>query len=173
MSEQPGQEQGGQASTTAAGPTPVAPAAEKPIQSPLTLVMPIASEEAYQQLSQTLLKVQSLPAEQNPIVSALTKIATVHFARFVFLENNTRLAVITTYDGDFDKYIMDFVDHIGDVFDMLLQFMADAPPLPVREHRQEFLDYVRSHDLRGIEPFYSAYPQSTVLDILQATGASQ
>ncbi len=171
MSKQPGQEQGGQASATTAGESH-APAAEQPIQNPLTLVMPIASEEAYQQLDQELLKVQSLPAEQNPIVVALTKIATVHFARFVFLENNTRLAVITSYDGDFDKYIMDFVDHIGDVFDMLLQFMADAPPLPVREHRQEFLDYVRSHDLRGIEPFYSAYPRSTVLDILQATGAS-
>lgn len=76
----------------------------------------------------------------------------MRFARFVFLESNTRLAVITTYDGDFEKYIMDFVDHIGDIFDMLLKFMADAPPLPVREHRQEFLDYVRSHDLRCIEP---------------------
>jgi len=145
---------------------------DKPIQNPLTLVMPIASEEAYAQLNQTLLQVQSLPPEKNPIVGALTKIATVHFARFVFLENNTRLAVITTYDGDFDKYIMDFVDHIGDVFDMLLKFMADAPPLPVAEHRQEFLEYVRAHDLRCVEPLYSAYPQATMLDIVQATGAS-
>jgi len=165
MSEQPGQEQGGAAS-------PPAAAAEKPIQSPLTLVMPIASPEAFQQLNQTLLQVQGLPAAQNPIAAALTKIGTVHFARFVFLENNTRLAVITTYDGEFDKYLNDFVDHIGDVFDMLLKFMADAPPLPVREHRQEFSDYVRSHNLGCVEPLFSAYPRSTVLDIVQATGDS-
>ena len=163
MSEQPGQEE---AATTAATPTAEA---QQPVQSPLTLIMPIASAEAYEQLNQTLMQVQGLPPSQNPIMVALNKLSTVHFARFVFLENNTRLGVITSYDGDFEKYIMDFVDHIGDVFDMLLKFMADAPPLPVQEHRQEFLDYVRSHDLRCIEPFYSAYPRSTVLDILAAT----
>ena len=166
MSEHPGPQQVG------ATPTADAQPAEPPVQSPLTLIMPIASEAAFQQLDQTLMGVQSLPRSQNPIMLALDKIATVHFARFVFLENNTRLGVITTYDGDFDKYIMDFVDDIGDVFNMLLQFMADAPPLPVQEHRQEFLDYVRSHDLGCIGPFYSAYPRATVLDIQAATQAA-
>jgi hypothetical protein len=147
--------------------------AAQPVQSPLTLIMPIASEAAYQELHQTLIGVQALPPEQNPIMVALDKIATVHFARFVFLENNTRLGVITTYDGDFEKYIMDFVDDIGDVFNMLLKFMADAPPLPVQEHRQEFLEYVRAHDLRCVEPFYSAYPRATVLDVQAATATAQ
>jgi hypothetical protein len=146
---------------------------EAPVQNPLTLVMPIASPEAYQQLSQTLQGVQALPPEQNPIVAALNKIATVHFARFVFLEDNTRLGVITTYDGDFEKYINDFVDDIGDVFNLVLKFMSDAPPLPVQEHRQEFLAYVRAHDLRCVEPLYSAYPRSTVLDIQAAIGTGQ
>jgi len=166
MSDQPGQQEA--AATPTAGAQPAAP----PVQRPLTLIMPIASEAAYQQLNETLTGVQALPPGQNPIMVALDKISTVHFAHFVFLENNTRLGVITTYDGDFGKYMMDFVDHIGDVFNMLLKFMADAPPLPVQEHRQEFLDYVRSHDLRCIEPFYSAYPRSTVLDIQAATEAA-
>jgi hypothetical protein len=141
------------------------------MQNPLTLVMPIKSPEDFEKLHQTLMQVQAAPPEQNPIMVALNKIATVHFARFVFLENNTRLAVITTYDGDFDRYINDFVDNIGHVFDMLLQFMADAPPLPVAEHREEFLQYVRDHDLRCVEPFYSAYPELTVLDIQTAAEA--
>jgi hypothetical protein len=148
-----------------AAPLVTSPAAMA-VQSPLTLVMPVKSPEAQQQLAQTLQQVQALPPDQNPIVAALDNLKTVHFARFVFLEDNTRLAVITTYDGDFDRYINDFIDHIGQVFDLLLQFMADAPPLPVAEHRQEFLDYVRAHDLRCIEPFYSAYPDKTVLDIV-------
>jgi hypothetical protein len=83
----------------------------------------------------------------------------------VFVDE-TRLAVITTYDGDFDAYINDFVDHIGEVFNTLLQHMDGAPPLPVQQHRQELLDYVRRHDLQCLPPFYSAYPQRTVLDIL-------
>ena len=99
---------------------------------------------------------------------SLELLATVHFARFVFLENNTKLGVITTYDGSFDTYINEFVDEIGDVFNALLAHMSDAPPLPVQQNRQAFLDYVRKNDLRAIEPFFSAYPKATVLDIRAA-----
>jgi hypothetical protein len=86
----------------------------------------------------------------------------------VFLENNTKLAVITTYDGSFEAYINEFIDEIGDVFNALLAHMSDASPLPVQQNRQAFLDYVRKNDLRAIEPFFSAYPKATVLDIRAA-----
>ena len=138
------------------------------IQSPLTLVMSIRSPEDFAQLSGLLAKIQSAPPEQNPIWVALTKLKTVHFARFVFLSNNTQLAVITTYDGSFEKYINDFIDEIGDVFNALLAHMNDAPALPVQKNRDAFLAYVKEHDLRGIEPFYSAYPQASVITILDA-----
>jgi hypothetical protein len=138
------------------------------VQSPLTLVMTIKSPADYVQLNALLHKIQSAPPEQNPVWVALTRLRTVHFARFVFLENNTRLAVITTYDGTFEKYINEFIDEIGDVFNALLAHMQGAPPLPVQKNRQAFLDYVKANDLRGMEPFYSAYPQATVLDILDA-----
>ncbi len=137
-------------------------------QSPLTLVMSIRSPEDFALLSGLLAKIQSAPPEANPIWIALTKLKTVHFARFVFLANNTQLAVITTYDGSFDKYINDFIEEIGDVFNALLAHMSDAPPLPVQQNRTAFLDYVRKNDLRGIEPFYSAYPQASVIAILDA-----
>ncbi len=138
-----------------------------PVQSPLTLIMTIKSEEDSKALRELLDHIHSLPPEQNPIVAALEEIGTVHFARFTFLENNTKLAVITTYDGSFERYIHDFVNVIGHIFDQLLEHMADAPPLPVAEHRAEFLQYVRDNDLPSLEPFYSAYPQLTVLDIQQ------
>ncbi len=137
----------------------------KPVQTPLTLVMTIKSEEDAKALQELLAHIHSLPPEQNPIVVALEEIGTVHFARFTFLENNTKLAVITTFDGPFETYILDFVTKIGDIFDKLLEHMADAPPLPVHEHRKEFLQYVRDNDVPSLEPFYSAYPKLTVLDI--------
>ena len=120
------------------------------------------------ELNGILHKFDAMPPDQNPIRLALDGIKTVHFARFVFLENNTKLAVITTYDGSFEKYIQDFVDHIGDIFDALLSHMTDAPPLPVQEHRDEFLAYVRANDLPGVGVFYSAYPDATVLTIHDA-----
>ena len=137
----------------------------KAVQNPLTLVMTIKSETSARELQGLLHKIQSAPPEKNPIWTALNKLNTVHFARFVFLENNTKLAVITTYDGSFEDYINEFIDAIGDVFNALLSHMNDAPPLPVQQNREAFLQYVRTHDLRAIEPFYSAYPRATVLDI--------
>ena len=142
--------------------------ADQPVQNPLTLIMTARSADDRRMLQKKLTVLQSLPREQNPAVMALDKLATVHFARFVFLDD-ARLAVITTYDGDFECYINEFVDHIGDVFNDLLQHMDDAPPLPVQQHRQEFLDYVRRNDLRCLPPLYSAYPQRTVLDILDGS----
>ena len=156
--------------TAPGSPNPPADKPVAPVQNPLTLVMTIKSPTDAQMLAGLLAKIQSAPPALNPIWSALTKLNIVHFARFVFLEKNTKLAVITTYDGTFDDYINDFIDEIGDVFNGLLSHMSDAPPLPVQQHRKEFLDYVRANDLRCIEPFYSAYPKATVLDINTALG---
>ena len=141
------------------------PTTAKAVQSPLTLIMKIKSDADYQQLNGLLTHIQSLPPGQNPVWVALDKLANVHFARFVFMESNTRLAVITTYDGTFEDYINEFIDAIGDVFNGLLAHMQDAPPLPVQKNRDEFLAYVKANDLTCMQPFYSAYPAATVLDI--------
>lgn len=136
-----------------------------PVQKPLTLVMTAKSPQDYTALQQLVLGVQSLPPEQNPITTALNNLANVHFARFVFLDNN-QLAVITTYDGDFETYINDFINEIGDVFNQILEHTRDSSPLPVQTHRNEFLEFVKAHDLACVPPFYAAYPDRTVLNIL-------
>jgi hypothetical protein len=134
------------------------------VQRALTLVMPI-KDGAEEGLLALLEGLGQAPA--NPVHAALDKLQTVHFARFVLLENNTRLAVITTYDGDFSRYIMDFVDWLGPVFDQLLSFVDDWPPEhSVQTYRDEFLDYVRAHDLTCIGSLYSAYPELPVNDIV-------
>ncbi|MBW3579831.1 MAG: hypothetical protein KY447_06870 [Actinobacteria bacterium] len=141
----------------------------QPVQRPLTLIMPIASVEDGRALRALLGHLQGLPAEANPVRVALTKIGTVHFARFTFLDGDTKLAVITSYDGSFDTYINEFVNEIGEVFDKILAHVSHPPPLPVSAHRQEFLRYVAEHDVPSID-FYSAYPELTVLDILALAG---
>lgn len=143
----------------------------QPIQNPLTLVMKAKCAESWAGLRHAVEHLQSLPDDKNPIVIALNKIGTVHFARFAFLEDTQQLAVITTYDGDFEKYINDFVNHIGDIFNALLAYVADPPPLPVQKYRQEFLEYIRAGDLRCVGKFYSAYPDTTVFDVLDTAGA--
>ena len=49
------------------------------------------------------------PAERQPR-TARDKVGSVHDMRFVFLDNDTRMLFATTFDGDWDPYIDDFVD---------------------------------------------------------------
>jgi hypothetical protein len=129
--------------------------------------MTIKSPEDLAALAAKLRRITADP-DKDPIRAALQKLGTVHFARFVFLENNSKLAVITTYDGDFETYIQDFVDEIGNEFNAILEHMKDAPPLPVQKNREKFLEYVRKNDLQALPGFFSAYPASSVLDIRAA-----
>src|SRR5689334_9335151 len=108
--------------------------------------MTAESPEAFAELRKTVEDLQALPTKENPVVAALDKLGTVHFARFVFLGDD-QVAVITTYDGDFDRYINDFIDEIGDVFNALLAHV-DRSLVPVQSHRAEFLKFVKDHDLR-------------------------
>jgi hypothetical protein len=138
--------------------------APAPVQSPLTVIMTIKSPQAFEELSALLESYNAMPPDKNPVVCALNAVGTVHFARFLFLENNTKFGIITTYDGDFETYIRDFSDKIGDIFDVIHTHMIDQPPLPVKEHPEEFLAYIRAHEVKPIA-FYSAYPALTVLGI--------
>lgn len=141
------------------------------IQNPLTLVMKAKCPDSAAALRKAVEELQSLPQDQNPIVAALNRIGTVHFARFTFIHDD-QLAVITAYDHDLDKYLNEFINEIGDIFNILLCYVEDAPPLPVQSYRQQFIDYVRAHDKGCVGTFYSAYPNHTVLDILHLIESS-
>jgi hypothetical protein len=133
----------------------------EPVQIPLTCVMPIRSPESYEAL------VRLLPQAKPLIDAALAEIGTVHFARFVFLHDNTELAIITTFDGPFERYISDFAHYIGDVFDKVFQHIKDPPPHPVNKNTAAFIEWVRQHDVPH-SGFFSAYPRSKVIDITSA-----
>ena len=105
-----------------------------PVQTPLNLVMPIADGQF-----QNLVNVLTGPNESSPLSTALKGLGNVHFAQFVLLEKNTRLGVFTIYDGDFDDYILSFVEHVGDVFNRILNHIGDdgAKLVPVQEPHDE------------------------------------
>jgi len=166
----------GQASTTTAVPPSLPPAPlPAPLAmkaTPLTLMMDIKSPQDFGALKALLDAIQSSPPDRNPIRVALDKLGLVHFARFFFV-GEEKLAVVTSYDGSFDDYISAFVRDIGEVFDKLLDHVKDAPPLPVSEHPAAFLAYVKSHDLKCIPPFYSAYPDLSTQEILTLRNRSR
>jgi len=106
--------------------------------------------------------------------AALAQLHFVHFARFLPARGNTALLVITEFDGPIEPYVMDFAIAIGDVFDLILSFVKQAPHLSVRDHPREFLDFVTKNNRVDVGvgmswddyPLYSSYPERTVIDIL-------
>ncbi|MFT7722941.1 MAG: hypothetical protein QM788_08920 [Roseateles sp.] len=121
-------------------------------------------------------------AAQPKIDLAMRELSFLHFARFVPSWDGTALMVITEFDGPLEDYVLDFAIAIGDVFDTLLRYVENPPPLPVREHPSDFLKFVRlwnrvpygprrsngSPSLLPGQfdfPIYQAYPDKTVLDI--------
>ncbi len=131
----------------------------------LTLVMKAKDSASAAELKKVVTGLQNLPPARNPVLQALNRLGNVHDARFVFLDDE-HLAVITTYDDDFNTYIDQFVDEIGGVFDKILGHVEGGGPLvPVGEHREQFRAFVAEHDRPVVGVFYSAYPALRVRDV--------
>jgi hypothetical protein len=96
-------------------------------------------------------------------VEAADTIGTLHFARFVAL-NETTLAFISEYDGDLRDYVMDFTKHLGPIFDLVFARVIDPPPTPIAKNADALIEWTKAHDLEPLS-FYSAYPLLRVQDI--------
>jgi hypothetical protein len=140
-----------------------------PVQNRLNLVLPIRPDR----VGHLQAALSSLAGAQNPLTAALQRLGNVHFAQFVFLEQNTRLGVFTIYDGDFDAYILSFTEHVGDIFNLVLANIEGAEAvMPVQRHRDAFVAFIKRHTHEGVGRF-DAYPNQRRFDIadaLQETG---
>lgn len=130
-------------------------------QQPLHLSIPIAEPVA-----ENAVKLERLMLGGAHIVEdALNLHKHVHFAWFMLVENKTHLSMITIYDGDFDAYVEHFASAV-ELFNEQLPLLKDSPPLPVKEHPKEFVEWIRKHNRTPMAGyFYSAYSAS-VADIV-------
>jgi hypothetical protein len=127
-------------------------------QRPLLLPLPLKSSLGAFTLEQLVLR-----ATAGKMTKGADVVGTLHFAHFVPLANN-RLGFFTIYDGSFEKYMQDFTEKIGPIFDTLYEFVKDAPPIPVAKNPEAFAKYTAAGNLPPIG-FYSAYPGLAVQDI--------
>jgi hypothetical protein len=134
---------------------------EGQVQNGLNLYLPLKSPAQMPALAANLI------AAAPQVHNALASLDYVHFARFLPAPDYSMLWVITEYDGGLQSYLMDFVAVLGDVFNAILQFVKGAPPLPVQRYAREFTEFVIAHDVPKVT-VWSAYPNSTVLDILHS-----
>jgi hypothetical protein len=127
-------------------------------QHPLLHYLPIGST-----LKAVVLEQLVLRATKGKMKEGADSIGTLHFAHFVALPNN-HLGFFTIFDGSFEKYIQDFTDKIGPVFDTLFEFVSNPPPTPVEKNSDAFYKWAVANNLPPIG-LYSAYPGLAVQDI--------
>ena len=132
------------------------------VQSPLAIIMPVRPPLAVNaELLKTIIAVGAPRIEFK-----LAESRQVHFAWFLLLDNDSQLALFTTFDGDFDTYLKHFALEVGALFDKLFECLADPPPLPVAQYPDEFVAKIRQYQRTPVGSyFFSAYPQARVADI--------
>ena len=145
------------------------------VQKPLTLFFPIRHDAVYQLRA-------GLVASEERLATGADAVGTIHFVRLVFVPNTSTLALVTTYDGDFESYILAFTrnEGIAQTFNGIFEVFDDylSPPslppakslIPVTEHADAFVEFVRYYDAtnqsrREEFAWFSSYPDQTVRQI--------
>ncbi|MEU4796728.1 hypothetical protein [Streptomyces sp. NPDC023327] len=88
------------------------------------------------------------------------RVGTLHFMRFVLLNNDTQMLFATAYDGDWDTYINDFATKIPNEMDGLFSVVEGWPGIKSPQVK----DFIVKHQITATA-WYSAYPDLTVAKI--------
>jgi hypothetical protein len=119
--------------------------------SELTMVVPVAPGGAK--------RLRAFLELLNGNLDGARKVGSVHDMRFVFFDNDTRMIFATTFDGDWDPYIDDFVTHIPDYLDIMNSAWEGWPGI----HSPDAKDYLAKHQVTA-EGWYVGHPNLTVAE---------
>jgi len=123
----------------------------------LTLITPILAGHAGE-LRQVLAGVQI--SHDSPI----KKISSIHYARWVVIDDGARLLFTSNFDGTWERYLRDFSEKIPEGLDAI---WGHCEGWPGAQPFEPFRDWVREHEIKA-DLFYAAYPESTVKEVLRA-----
>jgi hypothetical protein len=105
--------------------------------------------------------------------SHLTRVGTIHFARWVFIDEKQRLMFASNYDGSLDSYMDDFINKVGWGLNLVFSNGIGYPRtnwliLDGATNEQKFKYYIRRHELPS-EVWYDAHPGLTTFDLKRNT----
>jgi len=122
-------------------------------RSELTIIVPLAPGGAKR--LRTFL--QLLGGNLSP---GATKVGTLHDMRFVFFDNDMRMLFATSFDGDWDTYIDDFIALIPDYLDIIDSAWEGWPGIRSPGAK----DYLIKHQITA-EGWFVAEPELTLAEI--------
>jgi hypothetical protein len=95
---------------------------------------------------------------------SLIGISTIHFVRWAVIDEGRRLMLVSDYDGSWEAYIDEFAELILSGLEAIWESSDGFPPGGARDV-PAFKQFLRSHQVPS-EIFFSAYPEETVLNIV-------
>ena len=119
--------------------------------SELTIIVPLAPGGAD--------RLRAFLQALNGNLAGADKVGSVHDMRFVFFDNDTRMLFATTFDGDWDAYIDDFIAKIPDYLDIIDSAWEGWPGIRSPEAK----DYLVKHQITA-EGWYVGNPDLTVAE---------
>lgn len=137
-------------------------AEDRGAQNELTLLMDIP-ETALARLRVALALIDLYARYLSP-PGSLVGISTIHFVRWMIVDDGRRLLMASDYDGSWESYIDEFAVMIWSGLEAIWQDCVGFPEQGARDvfDFKRFLHLSRVH----CQAFYSAYPRRTVLSTL-------
>jgi len=101
----------------------------------------------------------------------LARVRTIHFARWVFLNDRKQMFFASNYDGSLEAYMDDFINKVGWGLNLLFSNGVGYPKtrwliLGGSDNEQKFEYYIFRHQL-PIDVWYKAYPGLTGFDLVR------
>jgi hypothetical protein len=99
----------------------------------------------------------------------LARVRTIHFARWVFLDNNRRVLFASNYDGSLESYMDDFINKVGFGLNVVFSNGIGYPKTrwllcDGSKDEQKFKRYLRRHQL-PTQVWYNAHRGSRASDL--------
>jgi len=99
----------------------------------------------------------------------LARVPTIHFARWVFIDEKKRLLFASNYDGSLDSYMDDFINKVGWGLNLVFSNGIGYPTcnwlvLDGSKNEQKFKYFLRRHQL-PTEVWYNAHPGLSAVDL--------
>jgi hypothetical protein len=100
---------------------------------------------------------------------SLTGVTTIHFARWVFLDDSRRLIFASNYDGSLESYMDDFINQVWWGLNAVFSNGVGYPRTSWlvfggAQHEQAFKDYLRRRQV-PTQVWYSAYDELTAVNV--------
>ncbi len=99
----------------------------------------------------------------------LTRVQTIHFARWAFLDDRHRVVFCSNYDGSLEAYMDDFINKVAWGLNLVFSNGAGYPKTDWlvcggARREQRFKGFLRRHEL-PTDVWYKAYPGLTAVDL--------